>query len=1089
MRAKRSFGIFGIVVVTLILLTSVVVGLIATPEVLTPRVEAIARQYIKSDFSIKSVDISLFNRFPNITLRIDSLRIAQTKDSIGDLLFARECRVAVNPFALLNKKLVVNHLSLRGANTYIYVDSLHGPLKHFNFEESSEPDTIKDSSFDISQYSAFLRRIHIDSMQITIDDRTKKFYTRVDDFGVDMSMRLSAQRSRLDVVTGFSNLIVWNDGELLVKKTSMELDSRLFLNMDSLKMNFEKANIKLNGIDFKSSGTIRRDTISDGMLVDINSSLKSPSLAEFLELIPSSVIDDKDKITTKGEVALDVEVKGVYSDSLMPTIAATLKIDKARAKYASRKLSLERVSCDAYTFIDINTPSNTYANIGNLHINTSGIIDLTASGRIDNFLEDPNINMTLKSVIDFDRFTEVFPLNEAVVCSGTNNSDIKTSFRVNDMLNGNYANLFINGESVFHNLELSFDASKFAQDSSNTAYLNLQANEGRMLFGDRVRPDTDSRTLLSTINFSGLNYMAKSGEWLSIKDLELSAGANFDRNTGAVNGVGIRGLAKNSDMGVDSLFNASLESSDITFTISPKNDERDIKIRAEVSSQHISANEPTYNSSMRLSSVDMKIDLLKIDESEWNKNGTVGFSNLEMYTDLFPLEITIPSSDVSVNNRTIYLNNAHMTLGQSEIIATGHINNIIHKLFADPRTSVSGELAIVAPTLHINEIIEATNSSVLMMSEEEDEEEITAQDSSSMNQPTTEIILAIETEENEVSKEEVIEVIEAAEEIIAEEIVDEVNEQIETSPTDTLIAERRANRDRDDIPQDSIGGNRRHPADSLKMRGGGGAPTALFLVPKGVNFVFDLNVTKAIFEATTIDNVEGRATINRGVLSLDKISLNTIGANAQGSMRYRNINRRSANVTINMDIEGVDINRIGELAPSINSMFPMLDSFEGSVDFSLKANANLNADSEIDFATLKSSMEFKGTNLVLMDSETFADLSKTLMFKNKDRNLIDSLEAYALVDGTKVDVLPFLMTIDRYQAIIGGSQVINPDTFDVDYNYNISIMKSPLPFKAGVDITGDLYDFDFKITTAKLKKTNFDEQRVIYEEYRDSIAQ
>lgn len=81
------------------------------------------------------------------------------------------------------------------------------------------------------------------------------------------------------------------------------------------------------------------------------------------------------------------------------------------------------------------------------------------------------------------------------------------------------------------------------------------------------------------------------------------------------------------------------------------------------------------------------------------------------------------------------------------------------------------------------------------------------------------------------------------------------------------------------------------------------------------------------------------------------------------------------------------------------------------------------------------------------------------------------------------------MSIDRYQAIIGGSQVIDPDSFDVNYEYNVSIIKSPLPFKAGVDINGDLYDFSFKITTAKLKKTDFDEQRAIYESYRDSIAE
>ena len=47
----------------------------------------------------------------------------------------------------------------------------------------------------------------------------------------------------------------------------------------------------------------------------------------------------------------------------------------------------------------------------------------------------------------------------------------------------------------------------------------------------------------------------------------------------------------------------------------------------------------------------------------------------------------------------------------------------------------------------------------------------------------------------------------------------------------------------------------------------------------------------------------------------------------------------------------------------------------------------------------------------------------------------------------------------------------------MNFKYNISIMKSPLPFKAGVDIFGNMDDFDFKITKAKLKKTDFEIQQ------------
>ncbi|MFI3265889.1 MAG: AsmA-like C-terminal region-containing protein [Rikenellaceae bacterium] len=1080
---------FGVVII----LWCIVVGLILTPEVLTPQVVGVMQKYTKSEVSIKSVDLSLFTRFPNVTLRIDSLRIAQTNDSISDLIFARECRVSVNPVALLSKNLTINRVSLLDASIYVYVDSLHGPIKTFILPDSTSEQEDTTSSTDLSGYSLTLRRLKIDSTQIVIDDRTREFYTRVDDFAVDMSMNLSSRISDLEIATGFSNLIVWTQGDLLVKKTAMELRSTMSIDRDAMQISFDRARVMLNNIDLRASGLLERDTIAGGIQVDIQSSLNTPSLSEFLALIPSSVIDGKDEITTQGEVLFDIDIKGLYSDNSYPTMGATLKIDNAQAKYASRKLALEEVDCDAYMFVDLNSPKNSYADIKSLKINTSDIIDLTVNGKVTNIIDDPEVDMSVVSSFNFDRFSEVFPLDQGIVCSGVNNSNIQTKFKMSDMQNSNYADLYIEGESMFQNLDISFDASKFAQDSSSLAYLHMQAEKGRMLFGDNVMADKNSRTLRSKVDFQDLSYMSKTGEYMSIQDIELTAGANFDRVTSAVNGIGIRGVAKNAEVGVDSLFSSKLESSEIVLIVKPKTEERGAVINATISSQQIAANEPNYNSNIALSTVDMNFTMERVappveaQQSQdstsreqgggqnqrgqsqqmgqreggqaqqmrqteggqaqqgsqreggqaqqmrqteggqaqdsvvrqrsgspgygsqgpqiqtvrqpWTMQGTMAFSDFAMFSDLFPIDVKIPNTSISIGQQSISLDNARLTIGNSEMVATGSIQNLIRKFFIDSRAAISGDLAVHASVLDIGQLMEASNRSVLMLEDQADSLSV----------------------------------------------------------------------------------------DSLGMAVVADTSSAMFIVPRRVSFAFDLNIDKAIIGEGTVENLAGRASIKDGVLSLEELSLDAIGAKATGSVIYRNIDQQSSNVAADMTIAGIDINRIGELMPSINAMLPMLESFEGIVDFDIKANTNLDSNSEIDISTLFSSMRFKGKNLVLMDSETFTDLSKTLMFKNKDRNLIDSVEMYALVSESTIDVLPFSMSIDRYSAIIGGSQVVDPKTFDLEYDYNVSIIKSPLPFKAGVDIVGNLEDFDFKVTKAKLKKTDFDQQRAIYEEFTASI--
>ena len=54
--------------------------------------------------------------------------------------------------------------------------------------------------------------------------------------------------------------------------------------------------------------------------------------------------------------------------------------------------------------------------------------------------------------------------------------------------------------------------------------------------------------------------------------------------------------------------------------------------------------------------------------------------------------------------------------------------------------------------------------------------------------------------------------------------------------------------------------------------------------------------------------------------------------------------------------------------------------------------------------------------------------------------------------------------MDRYKVAVGGEHKI-----DMTFNYHISVLKSPVPFKLGVDIYGSMEKMKFKITKAKYK--------------------
>ena len=62
-------------------------------------------------------------------------------------------------------------------------------------------------------------------------------------------------------------------------------------------------------------------------------------------------------------------------------------------------------------------------------------------------------------------------------------------------------------------------------------------------------------------------------------------------------------------------------------------------------------------------------------------------------------------------------------------------------------------------------------------------------------------------------------------------------------------------------------------------------------------------------------------------------------------------------------------------------------------------------------------------------------------------------------------------TISRYIASMKAffEYLVGEHKIDMTFNYHISVLKSPVPFKLGVDIYGSMEKMKFKITKAKYK--------------------
>ena len=238
----------------------------------------------------------------------------------------------------------------------------------------------------------------------------------------------------------------------------------------------------------------------------------------------------------------------------------------------------------------------------------------------------------------------------------------------------------------------------------------------------------------------------------------------------------------------------------------------------------------------------------------------------------------------------------------------------------------------------------------------------------------------------------------------------------------------------------------------------------LFVVPRNVDFELTTRLKRVRYGKMVFKDIRGDVDIRNQAIHLKELSMTGMGAEMRTTLIYQARQRKRGYAGFDFRLHNINIAKLVDFAPSLDSIVPMLRSFQGTVDFDVAAETRLDSCLNIKIPSLRSAIHINGDSLVLMDGETFAEISKKFFFKNKEKNLIDSISVNISVKDGNVTVYPFVIEMDRYRAAVGGTQDLN-----MNFDYHISILKSPIPFKLGLNIRGNLDKMKFGMGKAKYK--------------------
>jgi hypothetical protein len=181
---------------------------------------------------------------------------------------------------------------------------------------------------------------------------------------------------------------------------------------------------------------------------------------------------------------------------------------------------------------------------------------------------------------------------------------------------------------------------------------------------------------------------------------------------------------------------------------------------------------------------------------------------------------------------------------------------------------------------------------------------------------------------------------------------------------------------------------------------------------------------------------------------------------------------------VNLRLADMLAHDIIQLLPSVDSLMPVLRSFEGRLDCDLAATTQLDTNMNVIIPTLDGLLRISGKDLEVKDAGDLRRITRLLMFRNKDIGHINDLYMDAVVHDSKLEVFPFELGVDRYKLALRGTQ-----GFDRSMYYHVSILRSPFLVRFGINLFGSLDNWKFQLGRARYREG----QVPVYTQQLDSV--
>ena len=1006
---KRALKITAITLSSIIAVIAIAIiivcNVVFSPKTLTPIVRNNIGRFITCQADLDTAELTFFSTFPNFAINLVNVEIINPMpDAQSDTLAHIGRLVAsinVREF-LFNSNIVLNHLSLDNTQANIFCDSL-GNANYNIIPLSSTEEEVADTTSTSLFNILQLNNITINNLSANYIDHQSKINCSIHNssFSISNSSFLASHSSFLIP-----------HSSLLIPSISLSLNDEQLLDSIALRLNISAyANLDSMLINLHDAKlainsheiNLKGSTqLADDILLDLQFTTNQWNIEEVITLIPEAYADVLNGINVSGIASLSGSAHGIYNDSVMPLISANLNYTEGKLQY----------------------PELLPFPLHNINISLSANADLNPNGKIECQIHNTSLE-TPKSQFSIlnSQFSILNSQFDNALC------DINLS-----------ANLNLPEFKPLLPEDLNVDMNGNAK-ADIKAHFNL--DDATNLRLDRIIAD-------ASISYTNLNVLYEN--IISLKDskgsLTLSLPSphnNLHFKELAQVALNGNNLQIDAQLG-DSHSQLSTLNSQLTIGVGDILDTTQFYTAiCQFDFDQLQGSMDTIN--FDIAKPEGTIEVYPMRKNKKNPTFTIAYAN-EAFKANMGSFFNINTKDLKIEAKTDY-NSTVSTNDNSQLSALNSqlstFNPTIKFDFNNGLINIDGfDAKINIPTIKFqfrpNNFDIEQSRIIIDDSDFALSGNITNLKNFAQKRGLLRGNLKFESQQTNI-----------------DQLMDLVNGLGSTTETtdETPIT--------DDNVDFALADNNAQSTDSTLNSQLSTEPNP-FIVPKRVNITLDTHIKKAIFGDTDIENLGGKLTIKDGEAILEQMGFTTDAAEMQLTGIYRSERRNHLFAGLDFHLLNIDIAKLIKLVPDVDTIVPMLKSFAGRAQFHIAAETYLRADYSPKISTLRAAAALEGKDLVLLDSETFSTIAKYMMFNKKTENIVDSISVEMTVFRNEVDLYPFLISMDKWQAVLSGRH-----NLDNSFNYHISLTDCPLPTRLGLDIKGTFDDLKFDLVPCKYK--------------------